>query len=192
MPAVAGSSRNGITIGGWLTMRYRPSTTSASLDNACRLWRPRALETIFRAFFSPCLAAFFPGPPATRARSLMAPSSSCSERRAYQISSVPICAKPAIASRYARTDASVAAVVSAFVKPLFRPAIVKLADMRFTSYSNGPGNVSSKSLRSKTNARSGDAYSPKFDRWASPQSWTVSPARGVSSRSAAMIFAAPR
>ena len=41
-------------------------------------------------------------------------------------------------------------------------------------------------------ARSGDANTPKFDRCASPQSCTLSPAVGVLARSAAMIFAAPR
>ena len=78
------------------------------------------------------------------------------------------------------------------MNPLLRAAIVKLAAMRFTSYSNGPGSVSSKSLRSKSSVRSGEANTPKFDRCASPQSWTFRPAVGVSFRSAAMIFAAPR
>ncbi len=54
--------------------------------------------------------------------------------------------------------------VSAVEKPLLRAAIVKLADMRFTSYSNGPGSVSSKSFRSNSSARSGDAKTPKFER----------------------------
>ena len=90
------------------------------------------------------------------------------------------------------TDASVAARASALVKPLLRAAIVKLADMRFTSYSKGPGSVSSKSLRSNSNVRSGEAYTPKFDRCASPQHWTSNPALGVSFRSVAMILAAPR
>ncbi len=39
---------------------------------------------------------------------------------------------------------------SALLKPLLRAAIVKLADMRLTSYSNGPGSVSSKSFRSNS------------------------------------------
>ena len=72
---------------------------------------------------------------------------SCSVRRAYQRSIVPIFANSAIDSRYARTDASVAAWISGLLKPLLRPATVKLADMRLTSYSNGPGSVSSKSFR---------------------------------------------
>jgi hypothetical protein len=58
----------------------------------------------------------------------------------------------------------VAALVSALPKPLLRPAMVKLAAIRLTSYSNGPGRVSSKSLRSNNNRRSGEAKAPKFDR----------------------------
>ena len=113
-------------------------------------------------------------------------------RCAYQMSIVPISANSAIAFRYAATVARVAARASALAKPLLRAAMVKLAASRFTSYSNGPGSVSSKSFRSKTSVRSGDAYTPKFDRCASPQSWTVRPAVGVSFRSSAMIFAEPR
>ena len=108
------------------------------------------------------------------------------------MSIVRISAKSAIASRYAATDASVDARVSAFENPLLRAAIVKLAAIRFTSYSNGPGRVSSKSFRSNSSFRSGEANTPKFDRCASPHNWTPSPAVGVSLRSAAMIFAAPR
>ena len=190
--AVAGSSRSGITIGGWLMIRYLPSTSSASLDSACRLSRVRAFAAIALARFSPFFASFFGFPLPVFPRFLIAASSSCSDRCAYQTSIVPISANPAIASRYARTDSSVAARVSALAKPLLRPAIVKLAAMRFTSYSNGPGSVSSKSFTSNSSGRSGDANMPKFDRCASPQSCTSSPARGVSFRSAAMIFAAPR
>jgi hypothetical protein len=40
--------------------------------------------------------------------------------------------------------------------------------------------------------RSGVPNSPKFDKWASPQSCTVTPERGVGARSAAMMVAAPR
>jgi hypothetical protein len=70
--------------------------------------------------------------------------------------------------------------------------MVKLAAIRFTSYSNGPGSVSSKSFRSNSSRRSGDANAPKFDRCASPHSWASSPATGVSLRSAVMIAAAYR
>ena len=108
------------------------------------------------------------------------------------MSSVPIAAESAIVSRYAFTDASVAVRASALVKPLLRAAIVKLAAKRFTSYSNGPGSVSSKSFRPNTKVRSGDANTPKLERCASPHSCTDRPAVGVSFRSAAMIFAAPR
>ena len=83
-------------------------------------------------------------------------------------------------------------MTSDLAKPLLRAAMVKLAAMRLTSYSKGPGSVSSKSFTSNSRVRSGDANAPKFDRCASPQSWTVSPAVGVSFRSVAMIFAAPR
>ena len=79
-----------------------------------------------------------------------------------------------------------------FENPLLRAAIVKLAAMRFTSYSNGPGSVSSKSFTSNSSCRSGEANAPKFDRCASPQSCASNPAVGVPFRSAAMIRAAPR
>jgi hypothetical protein len=70
-----------------------------------------------------------------------------------------------------------------------RAPTAKPAANRFTSYSNGPGSVSSKSFTSNRSTRSGEANNPNFDRWASPQSWTVRPAVGVLARSAAMIFA---
>jgi hypothetical protein len=54
--------------------------------------------------------------------------------------------------------------VSALEKPLLRDTTVKLAAIRFTSYSNGPGSVSSKSFRSNSSLRSGEANAPKFDR----------------------------
>ena len=185
-------SRMGTTIGGWLTIRYRPSTCSASFESACRLSRVRALSAVFLAALWTVLACFLSAPFSELAAALMASSTSWAETRAYQMSIVRISANRAIASRYAVADASEAARASASVKPLFRAAIVKLAAMRLTSYSNGPGSVSSKSLRSNSSTRSGDAKPPKFDRWASPQSWTSSPAVGVSFRSAAMILAAPR
>ena len=78
------------------------------------------------------------------------------------------------------------------LKPLARAAIRTLTASRLTSHSHGPGSVSSKSFESKTKVRSGDANSPKFDRWASPQAWTTMSLRGVVDRSKAMIAAAPR
>ena len=70
--------------------------------------------------------------------------------------------------------------------------ISKLAAIRLTSHSHGPGRVSSKSLMSKISCRSGVPNTPKFDRCASPHSWTVIPETGVGARSAAMMAAAPR
>ena len=70
--------------------------------------------------------------------------------------------------------------------------MVKLAANRFTSYSKGPVSVSSKSLMSKTRSRSGEANSPKLDRWASPHSWVVMPLTGTDARSPAIGSAAPR
>ncbi len=65
------------------------------------------------------------------------------------------------------------------LNPRLRPAISRLAARRCTSHSNGPGRVSSKSLRSKTSWRSGAANPPKLERWASPHSWTPRPVFGV-------------
>ena len=73
-----------------------------------------------------------------------------------------------------------------------RPATARLAASRFTSHSNGPGSVSSKSLMLKTSLRSGAAKMPKLERCASPQSWACNPVRGPSARSAAIRYAPPR
>ena len=98
--------------GGWLTIRYCPSTSSASLDSACRLSRVCAFAAIFPARFSACLASFscssslpffpfFPLAsifvPATALR--ISPISSSSSRCAYQMSIVGIFANSAMASR---------------------------------------------------------------------------------------------
>ena len=58
------------------------------------------------------------------------------------------------------------------------PATTRLAASRWTSHSNGPGSVSSKSRRSKARLRSGVAHRPKLRTWASPHSWTSMPAVG--------------
>ena len=73
-----------------------------------------------------------------------------------------------------------------------RAAMTTLAASRLRSHSHGPGRVSSKSLTSKISLRSGEANSPKLDRWASPQTWALRPDRGVVAKSEAMISAAPR
>lgn len=97
-----------------------------------------------------------------------------------------------IDSRYDRTVVSTMSAHSRSVKPFARPAMTKLAARRLTSHSQGPGDVSSKSLMSNSRFRSGEASSRKFSRWASPHSWARIPESPVVARSAAMIAAAPR
>ncbi len=83
--------------------------------------------------------------------------------------------RPAGASRSGtrRRRPSRAARRSRSLNPRSRPPIAKLATRRLTSHSNGPGWVSSKSLMSKIRRRSGAAKTPKLERCASPQSWTM-------------------
>ena len=103
-------------IGGWLTIRYRPSTSSPSFDSACRLSRVCAFSRIrsapfaavltcfscrlasIRAFFGAFFAAF-----ACVAVSATTPRTAAisvsSSRCAYQMSIVCICPNSAIASR---------------------------------------------------------------------------------------------
>ena len=107
-------------------------------------------------------------------------------RRVYQTSRLRICAKRMIASRYSRAAANTTERQTAWSKPQSRPATAMLAASRFTSHSNGPGSVSSKSLMLKTSRRSGAAKMPKLERCASPQSCACRPVRGPSARSAAI------
>ena len=102
---MAARSRAGTMIGGWLTIRYRPSASSPSLDSACRLSRVWAFWAVFSprsmAFFA-ALACFFAclpfaASPATVPRTAVISSSSGSW--AYQISTVRMPANPAMASR---------------------------------------------------------------------------------------------
>ena len=167
---------------GRLTILRSPSTCWVSLANACMLSLVRALATFARAF-----ARCF----------LVAMASSCSNSAststwAYQTSRLRIPAACFIRARYSSAIASTTARRSAGVNPRSRPATSKLAASRFTSHSHGPGKVSSKSLMSNIICRSGEANTPKFDRCASPQTWTGRPERGVAARSEAMISAAPR
>src|ERR1700733_7812745 len=76
--------------------------------------------------------------------------------------------------------------------PASRPARTKLVAIRFTSHSNGPRMVSSKSLMSKTSRPSGAAKAPRLRTWASPHSWVKMPVWGSTARSAAMTGTAPR
>ena len=96
----------------------------------------------------------------------------------YQASQLPMPAAGACGPRYSRTPAMTIARRSAGLNPRSRPITSTLAASRFTSHSHGPGSVSSKSLTSKSICRSGVPNRPKFDRWASPQSWTVIAGRG--------------
>ena len=91
-------------------------------------------------------------------------------RRVYQTSMLRISAKRVIASRYSRAVALTTDRRTASSKPRSRPATAMLAASRFTSHSNGPGRVSSKSLMLITSRRSGAAKMPKLERCASPQS----------------------
>ena len=88
-------------------------------------------------------------------------------------------AHSSIAVRYAAAVASTILRTLLVEIPFAWPATAKLAASRLTSHSNGPGRVSSKSLTSKTSRRSGEANTPKLDRWASPQSCAMSPDLGV-------------
>ena len=108
--------------GGWLTIRYCPSTCSASLDSACRLSRVCAFARFFSArraasfasfaclgSFCSFLAAlpflslsfsFFTAAEVSAARaSWMTVLNWSSSKCAYQMSIVGICANSAIASR---------------------------------------------------------------------------------------------
>ena len=101
MPLLGASSRAGTTTGGWLTIRYWPSTCSASFDSACKLSRVCAFCACFRAFFSAVFAAFLSAPLAELVIAARAAIRSASERCAYQMSIVRISANRVIASRYA-------------------------------------------------------------------------------------------
>ncbi len=170
------TSSIGTISGGSLTIRGSPSTTSVSFENARMLSFERALAK----FFSKRLTCF---PLPCSATTLAICSTSM---WAYQTSRLLIVAKFLIASRYARAAVVLTDRRCLASKPRSRPATAKLATSRFTSHSNGPGSVSSKSLTPNTRRRSGAAKAPKLDRCASPQSCTCSPVRGSPARSAAI------
>ena len=92
-------SRNGRITGGWLTIRYRPSTCSASFESAWVLSRVRAFSAFLTAALWTALACFLPAPFTERAASLTASRTSCAETREYQIAIVPISANFNMASR---------------------------------------------------------------------------------------------
>lgn len=112
--------------------------------------------------------------------------------RSYQMSSSRFVAKSAMADRYSVAVDFVQDRATVLDRPLARAARTTDVVSRFTSHSKGPGFVSSKSLTSKITDRSGAANMPKFARCASPQSCALSPVRGMSERSEAMMIALPR
>ena len=181
-PASSASSAIGTISGGSEMMRGSPSTTCVNLANAFMLSFVRAFATP-RSIALACFLSFW-----ARRFATMSVASSLE----YQTPRLFIAANSRIASRYARTAVKTADRRTRSSKPRSLPAISKLAASRLTSHSNGPGSVSSKSLRSKTRSRDGEAKPPKLERWASPQSCALRPARGVPARSCAMRLAAPR
>ena len=88
-------------------------------------------------------------PPCRAPRSHLGETASMS-RCAYQTSRFFMAAKPAIAVRYASTVSSTICSWSLTANPLKRAAMSMLTARRFTSHSQGPGSVSSKSLMSNT------------------------------------------
>ncbi len=110
----------------------------------------------------------------------------------YQTSRSRIVAYSAIRARYDSTAAMAACRPVPFGNPTARAPITKLAAIRFTSHSHGPGSVSSKSFRSNNIRRSGEPKTPKFDRCASPQICALIPLTGVPARSSAITIADPR
>ena len=155
--------------------RTRTLSRARACDTACSIARTSALPTRFIRCSS-------------RIRSRNRPTSRCW----YHASRVFIPAARRIWIRYELTPAVTIARRSDRSNPRSRPNTSKLAAIRFRSHSHGPGSVSSKSLTSKTIWRSGVPNTPKFERCASPHSWTVMPELGVDARSAAMMSAAPR
>ena len=98
-PYISGMSRAGTITGGWLMIRYRPSTISASFDSACVLSRVRAFSAILAAFFWSVFACFLSAPFASRAAAPTASITSWAETFEYQISITPMSANRNIASR---------------------------------------------------------------------------------------------
>ena len=170
------TSSIGTMSGGSPAILRLPSTTSVSFVKALMLSFDCALATL-RSNTLRCLR-----PTVCAANAAISSTS----MRAYQSSRLHIPAKFLIPSRYARVTIRLIDCRCLASKPRSRPATAKLATSRFTSHSNGPGSVSSKSLMLNISRRSGPANAPKFDRCASPQSCTSSPVRGAPARSAAI------
>ena len=177
---VLGSSRSstGTISGGSPMIRGSPSTIVGELAERLQAVLAVRLRDVARRSGARCLASASSGHAARDARPRRAARTrrrGCASRRSR--------ASP---RGTARATARLIALRCLASNPRSRPATAKLATSRLTSHSNGPGSVSSKSLTLKTSRRSGAAKTPKFERWASPQSCTCRPVRGVAARSAAM------
>ncbi len=171
-PSVTKSSTGTIS-GGSAMMRIFPSSVATSFENAFSRSFVSALATIES---KPLTCRFSAAPAAFSSRSQDCTFSASSE--SYHASRTDCSAECSIRSRYPRPAATRISRRSASLNPRWRPAISKLATSRFTSHSNGPGWVSSKSLMSNARRRSAEPNRPKFDRCASPHSWTVRPLFG--------------
>ncbi len=126
--------------GGRLTIRGLPSTSSVSLVNACMLSRVRTFDSALSSSFARlgCVCALISG------------STWSTSMWAYHTSRLVMSANERIAFRYSFTPVKTARRRCLWEKPSSRPAISTLVARRFTSHSQGPIEVSSKSLTSKT------------------------------------------
>jgi hypothetical protein len=128
-------------------IRGLPSTSRVSFEKARILSLARVLARLRWKASRSFLPAAAPQRSATADTSIFV----------YQTSRLPSSARRRIASLYSCAIAATIARRTRPLKPLSRPATEKLAASRFTSHSQGPGRVSSKSLTSKTSSRSGEA-----------------------------------
>ena len=144
-----GSSACGTTIGGWLTIRYRRrrARRASTAPAGCRACGPSGvlLRDLLGRLLSALLAPFFEAALAGMASELVCRQAGVPDVHRAHLGEPGH--RLAVRRRPTRCRGRASAV-----KPLLRAAIVKLAAMRFTSYSNGPGSVSSKSLRSNSNS----------------------------------------
>ena len=162
--ASATSSRIGTISGGSETICGLPSTISRELRE-----RPHAVlaSAPSRSSFSAAFACFVLD---------LGPQLGCDRLGVEpRVPDVEVAHRREAAHRLAvgaQARSGLPSFASASEKSRSRPAISKLAARRFTSHSNGPGSVSSKSFTSNTSERSGEAKPPKLERCASPHSCT--------------------
>ncbi len=135
--------------------RFFLSIISVSFSRTCICVRVRAFSMIFSAPFLAEADTEF--------------KISCSLIVEYHNSRFPMAANFFIFSRYDLTDAITASLHKSSSAPRKRPDATILATRRFKSHSQGPGNVSSKSLMPNTRLRSAEANTPKLATCISPQ-----------------------